>query len=272
MLKSVLYPESPGYWQVGTRSCAFSIDSARAKRRKLQVEDIEAHTDSPEESCPEEDDPRQLDLTSLFRFNPASPWMEYLDRFAGCRIQKSKVQLGYPQAARLLEIVAAFACPEHFVLLKEAVAHYRLLNPENVVQAPLNMESHLYTVGLWTERLGLINVIIQRFVRSHFTSLIEDGIDHSNDQARHRVPRNAVTKSLMAMVVKIYPDMKGWDSSTNPAKKSAFLRVHRNLRRWRHESAIWSLIQQRFSSLALLALVPHHIQLRPNSRTISGSS
>ncbi len=73
------------------------------------------------------------------------------------------------------------------------------------------------------------------------------------------------------MAVKIYPKMKEWDSSTNPAERSAFGEVQRNLR-WRQEGAIWSLIQNRFSSLALLALVPYHVRILPASQSISGSS
>ena len=137
-------------------------------------------------------------------------------------------------------MVAAFACPEHFVALKGAVAHYHMLAPEEVIQAPLDLSSHLYTVGVWTEHLGLINVILQCFVRAYFTSLIDEGTHLFQDQAGHMVVQNscAVTRSVKATVVKIYPKMKGWDSSTNPAERSAFSEVQRNLRRWRQEGAI----------------------------------
>lgn len=200
--------------------------------------------------------------------------MKYLERFANCHLQRSKAPVGYARASRLLEMVAAFACPEHFVALKGAVAHYRVLAPEEVIQAPLDLPSHLYTVGVWTERLGLINVILQRFVRAYFTSLIDEGTHLFQDRAEHMVFQNgcAVTRSVKATVVKIYPKMKGWDSSTDPAEKSAFSEVQRNLRRWRQEGAIWSSIQNRFSSLALLALVPHHVRILPASQSISGSS
>lgn len=175
--------------------------------------------------------------------------------------------MGYIRASRLLQMVAAFACPEHFVALKGAVAYYRVLVPEEVIQAPLDLSSHLYMVGVWIERLGLINVILQRFVRAYFTSLIDEGTDLFQDRSRYMVFQTggAITKSLKAMVVKIYPKIKGWDLSTNPAERSAFGEVQRNLRRWRQEGAIWSLIQNRFSSLALLALVPYHVRILPAS-------
>lgn len=284
MLKSVLYPETSRSWQVGTapRSYTFNLNSTRAKRRKLQIEEVEAQTTRVDESNSDGDEgsARRLDLatikantSTLFKSSPACPWMKYLERFANCHLQRSKTLVGYTRASRLLEMVAAFACPEHFVALKGAVAHYRVLAPEEVIQAPLDLSSHLYTVGVWTERLGLINVILQRFVRAYFASLIDEGAHLFQDRAGQVFQNGcAVTKSVKATVIKIYPKMKGWDSSTNPAEKSAFWDVQRNLRRWRQEGAIWSLIQNRFSSLALLTLVPHHIRILPASQSISGSS
>ena len=289
MLKSVLYPETSRSWQVGAapRSYIFNIDSTRAKRRKLQVEEVEAQTSTHPAGADEgssdwdDGDARRLDLGAikasvsiLSQSSPSCPWMKYLERFATCRTQRGKAPMGYDRAFRLLQMVAAFGCPEHFVALKGAVAHYRVLAPEEAIQAPLDLPSHLYTVGLWTEHLGLINVILQRFVRAHFTSIINEGADLFQDRSGQMEAQSgyAVTRSMKAMVVKIYPKMKGWDSSTNPAERSAFGEVLRNLRRWRQAGAIWSLIQTRFSSLALLALVPDHVRILPASQSISGSS
>lgn len=201
------------------------------------------------------------------------PVVNYLERFANCRLQTSKALLGYERASRLLELVAAFACPAHFVALKGAVTHYRVLAPAEIVQAPLDLSSHLYMIGVWTERLKLIQIILQRFARAYFTSLIDEGMHRFQDRAR-QVSHDgcALTKSVEATVVKIYPKMKGWDSSTDSAERSAFREVQRNLRRWRQEGAIWSSIQNRFSSLALLALVPHRVRIMPDSQAISGSS
>ena len=283
MLKSVLYPEHSRSWQVGIapRIYESSVDSKRAKRRKLQIEEVEAQIASLNENCSDEDEDSilQMDLTviktnisTLFRWTPSCLWMKYLDSFASCRIQRSEAQMGYQRAFRILQMVAAFACPEIFIALKEAVAHYRVLAPEECTEAPLDLTSHLYTVGVWTERLGLINDILQRFVRAYFTSMVEEGTSLFRDRAEHTLLQNgsALTKSIKATVVKIYPKMKGWDSSTNPAEKSAFGEIQRNLRKWRQEGAIWSLIQKRFSSLALLALVPHHVRIIPDSPIISG--
>ncbi len=137
--------------------------------------------------------------------------MKYLERFANCRLQRSEVPIGYIRASRLLQIVAAFACPEHFVALKGAVAYYRVLAPDEIIRAPLDLSNHLYTVGVWTERLGLINVILQRFMRAYFTSLIDEGTDLFQDRSGHMVFQNgyAISKSIKAIVVKIYPKMKG---------------------------------------------------------------
>ena len=285
MLKSVMYPESSMSWQVGAapRSYTFSLDSTRAKRRKLQIEEVEAQTVGIDESSSDgnEDDIQPPDLANikarvsiLSKSSPSCPWMDYLERFANCHLQRSNTQIGFTRAFRLIQMVAAFACPEHFVALKAAVAHYRVLGPEEVLKAPLDVSSHLYKVGLWTERLGLINVILQRLVRAHFTSLIDEGKDLLLDRSGPVAFQNrcAVTKAIKATVVKIYPRMKGWDSSNNPAERSAFLDVQRNLRRWRQEGAIWSLLQNKFSSLALLALVPHYIRIMPTTQSISGSS
>ncbi len=114
---------------------------------------------------------------------------------------------------------------------------------------------------------------LQRFVRAYFTLLIDEGAHLFQDRAGQVFQNGcAVTKSVKATVVKIYPKMKGWDSSTNPAERSAFSEVQRNLRRWRQEGAIWSSIQNRFSSLTLLTLVPHHVRVLPAPQSISGSS
>ncbi len=186
MLKSVLYLETSRLWQIGAapRFYAFNLDFTRAKRRKLQIEEVEAQIASVDKSDSDvnKDSTRRLDLatlkiniSTLFKLFFSCPWMKYLERFASCRLQKSKTPVGYTRASRLLEIIAAFACPEHFVALKSAVAYYCVLALEEVIQAPLDLSSYLYTLGVWTERLGLINVILQRFVRAYFTSLIDEG-------------------------------------------------------------------------------------------------
>ena len=289
MLKNVIYPEISRSWQVGAapRSYTFNIDSTRAKRRKLLVEEIEAQTsirtagDDEGSSDWDDGDTRRLSLvaikasvSTLFKSSPLCPWKKYLERFANCRIQRSEIPIGYDRAFRLLQMVAAFGCPEHFVALKGAIARYRVLAPEEAIQATIDLPTHFYTVGLWTECLGLVNVILQRFVRAHFTTVINEGADLLRDRSAQTETESgyAVTKSIKAMVVKIHPKMKGWDSSTNPAERSAFWEVWRNLRRWRQDGAIWSSIQTRFSSLALLALVPYHIRILPTSQSISGSS
>ena len=69
-------------------------------------------------------------------------------------------------------MMAAFACPEHFVTLKVTVAHYHVLRLEEVLKVSLDVSSHLYTVDLWIEHLKLINVILQWLICTHFTSLI----------------------------------------------------------------------------------------------------
>lgn len=82
MLKSVLYPETLRSWQVGTapRSYAFNLDFIRAKRRKLQIEEVEAQNTHFNESDPDGDEgsTRRLDLATikaniavLFRSSPS---------------------------------------------------------------------------------------------------------------------------------------------------------------------------------------------------------
>ncbi len=82
MLKSVLYPETSRSWHVGAapRSYAFSLDSTRAKRRKLQIEEVEAQTARVDESDSDRDkgSARRLDLanikaniSTLFKSSPA---------------------------------------------------------------------------------------------------------------------------------------------------------------------------------------------------------
>ncbi len=84
MLKSVLYPESSRSWQVGVapRSYTFMLDSTRAKRRKLQIEDVEAQTASVDKSSSDwdEDETQGLDIpaikvrtSSLSEMSPSCP-------------------------------------------------------------------------------------------------------------------------------------------------------------------------------------------------------
>ena len=63
--------------------------------------------------------------------------------------------MGYSQAIRLLQLIAALGCPEHSVTLKGAIIQCRGLEPEVLVRTPIKLPSHLYMVGLWTEHLGL---------------------------------------------------------------------------------------------------------------------
>lgn len=285
MLKCVLYPESSSPWRIGAtpRSYDFEFGSTRAKRRKLQIEEVDAQTVNADEEMSDRDEDgfQSLDSNSvtvqasaLFKSFPSCPWEKYLERFASCHIQRNNCPMGLSRALRMLQLIAAFGCPEHFVALKAAISQYRQLEPEEVLKGPENLSSHFYKVGLWSERQGLINSILQRLARAHFTSLINEGKDLIVDRYGQRGPQGvcAVTKATKAIVIKLYPRMKRWDLSPVAAEKSAFLGVQRTLRRWRQEGAIWSVIQKRFSSLALLALVPYHLQILPTARSISGSS
>ena len=81
----------------------------------------------------------------------------------------------YTRISRFLEMITVFACSEHFVALKVAVAHYRMLTSKEIIQTSLDLSSHLYTIDVSTEHFGLINVIFQYFVRAYFISLIDEG-------------------------------------------------------------------------------------------------
>ena len=285
ILRSILYPDSSRSWQVGAppRSYAFILDTTRAKRRKLQITEIEAQTSGIEDNSfdIDSDDTEPKDLTAIkdkisTLCKPAllDPWMRYLQRFANCRVQRSRTSMGLSRAFRLLQLIAAFGCSDHFVAMKQAIAQYRVLVPAKELEQPLDLSRHLYKLGIWTESVGLINIILQRLARSYFTSLIDEGRDlftgissKNNAQKGH-----AVTKAIKALVVKIDPRLKGLDSSDDIAERTAFLEVQRNLQRWRQEGAIWSLIQKRFSSLAILLLVPHHIRVSHTGPSISESS
>ena len=279
-----MYLKSSMSWQVGAapHSYTFSLDSTQMKQRKLQIEEVKAQTVSIDESSSDdnEDDIQPPDLANikvrvsiLSKSSSSCLWMDYLKCFANCHLQRSNTQIGFTQTFCLIQMVAAFACSEHFVTLKATVAHYCVLGLEEVLKAPLDVSSHLYKVGLWTEHLELINVILQWLVRAHFTSLINEGKDLLWDRSEPVTFQNrcAVIKVIKATVVKIYSRMKSWDSSNNPAERSAFLDVQHNLWRWRQEGTIWSLLQNKFSSLTLLALVPHYIWIMPTTQSISES-
>ncbi|MCJ1359584.1 MAG: hypothetical protein MMC33_009586 [Icmadophila ericetorum] len=214
ILKSILYPEASRSWQIGAtpHSYAFTIDSTRSKKRKLQIEEIEAQTVDIGDGNLGEDGSQAFDMvaiianaSTLFKLSPSCPWKKYLDRFADYRIQGSSTPMGPMRAFRLLQMVASFGCPEHFVALKGAITHYRLLGPEEVLNTPLDLSNHLYKVGIWTECLGLINAILQRLVRAHFTSLINEGKDLFLDGSGqvNLQSGSAITKAIKAMVVSV---------------------------------------------------------------------
>ena len=100
-------------------------------------------------------------------------------------------------------MVAAFGCPEHFVALKGAVAQYRVLGPEGALKDPLDLPSQVYRVGLWTERLGLVNIVLQRLARAHFTLFIDDGKDFFLNRFLRTNLRSdcAINKATKAVVV-----------------------------------------------------------------------
>ena len=239
---------SPEVWQMGSES-RFHLSKTAPTRRKLKLEDIDAQREGGDEGPASSSDEStwSTDLpiikakaAALFASSPVSPWHKYLESFANCHIQRSARKMGYAKAFRLLQMIAGFGCPEHFVALKSAIAQYRLMRPHEVVKTSIDVSSHLYKVALWTERMGLINAILQRVARAHLVSLINEGKDLYVDQSRdvELQQRSAVVKAVKAMVIMIHPHMKGWDTSDNPSEVTTFTNVQRNLQRWRREGLI----------------------------------
>ncbi len=175
------------------------------------------------------------------------------------------------QAFCLLQIVASFGCVPHLVSLKSAITHYRVLAPEEVIDTPLDLLTHLYASGLLT---------VFWFNQFNPPTLCPDSFYNVyrwrggpfSDRSKQLIflSQSAVIKSVMAMVVKIYPRMKG-GASHNSDERSEFLDVQRNFRNWRREGVIWSIIQKLFFSLILFILVQYHLQFLPSSKSISGS-
>ncbi len=183
MLKSVLYLKFSRSWQVDmtSRSYTFSLDSTKVKRRKLQLENVKAQTAAIKESDSDwnEDNDQRLNLmiiktkiSNLFAFSSFCFWMKYLECFFNCCIQKINTLMRLTRAFHLLQMIAGFDCSAHFVTLKNAIARYRVLASEEIIDASLDLSTHLYKVSLWTEHLKLINAIFQRFAHAYFTLLI----------------------------------------------------------------------------------------------------
>jgi NAD-dependent SIR2 family protein deacetylase len=273
---------SPGAWQVGSEPGSH-LSKTAPTRRRLKLEDIDAQCEGGDEGAASSSDEStwsselpiiKAKAAALFASSPVSPWHKYLESFANCHIQRSATKMGYAKAFRLLQMIAGFGCPEHFVALKSAIAQYRLMRPHEVVKTSIDVSRHLYNVALWTERMGLINAVLQRVARAHLVSLVNEGKDLYVDRSRdvEMQQRSAVVKAVKAMVIMIHPHMKGWDTSDNPSEVTAFTNVQRNLQRWRREGSIWSLIQRRFDSLSLLVLAPHHARVMCGLRSISSCS
>jgi hypothetical protein len=54
-------------------------------------------------------------------------------------------------------------------------------------------------------------------------------------------------QAVKVVAESIYPNIVGWDKS-DEAKRSTFIKIQKDLLRWRRDSKIWSEIQTRFSS------------------------
>ena len=148
--------------------------------------------------------------------------------------------MGYAKAFRLLQIIAGFGCPEHFVTLKSAIAQYRLIRSHEVIKTSIDVFSYLYKIALWTERIELINAILQQVARAHLVSLINEEKDLYVDQSRDikLQQRSAVVKTVKTMIIIIYPHIKEWNTSDNSSEITIFTNVQRNLQRWRREESI----------------------------------
>ncbi len=221
MLKSILYSKFSRLWQVDTssRSYAFLLDSTNAKRRKLQLENMKAQTAAIEESDSDwnKDDDQQLNLviiktkiSNLFAFSSFCFWIKYLEHFFNCHIQKINTSMRLTWAFHLLQMIADFNCSAHFMTLKNAIARYRVLASEEIINASLNLFTHLYKVSLWTEHLELINAILQRFAHAHFTLLINEETNLFQDRSEQLVLSRqfAIIKFIKTIIIKIHLSMK----------------------------------------------------------------
>ena len=184
---------------------------------------------------PESEDLRAVEdrISILCKPGLLDPWMKYLKLFSTCRVQRSHIPIGLPQASRLLQLIAAFGCPKHFITMKRAIAQYRVLMPAKNLEKPLDLLHHLYKLGVWTESVGLINIILQHLARFYFTSLINEGSNlFINMSSKNNAPKkHAVTQAIKAFVVKIDPRLEGLDSSDNVTERSAFWEMQHNLQR-----------------------------------------
>ena len=112
--------------------------------------------------------------------------------------------MGYAKAFRLLQMIASFGCPEHFVSLKSAITKHRMLKSHEVVQTSIDVSNHLYEVALWTERMGLINAILQRIARAHLISLIDEGKGLYIGRSRQvETQQRSAVKAVKAMVTSL---------------------------------------------------------------------
>ena len=120
MIRSnLLYPEATRSWQVGTKRRSYSdIDTTKARRRKLQFEELQAQDASPEDFNSDHDEPSaqtaDAEASLLFKASPFRPWRKYFDGFAECSLQKTAVKLGPDRAFRLLQMVMAIGSPRAF--------------------------------------------------------------------------------------------------------------------------------------------------------------
>jgi hypothetical protein len=214
LLKKTTFPARSRWWHVGDK-CEF-----------------EAARDNPNYELPDTPDLEESDelpniATALDK--------DILKKH--CKLLR--MDMGDEHASRLVDLLTAFGCPEHFLALKRAIIHYRALHPESTCTVKkMGLPSQLYQVGLWTEHLGLINTIVQRYVRTHFAYMINKEKGSSG---------RSLGQAVKVVAESIYPNIVGWDKS-DEAKRSTFIKIQKDLLRWRRDSKIWSEIQTRFSS------------------------
>ena len=113
VLKSVLYLKCSMSWQVGAVPCSYTflLNSTRAKQRKLQIEKMKDQTVSIDESSSDsnKDDIQSLDLANikvrvsmLTRSFSFCLWMNYLECFVNCHLQRSNTQIEFTQTFHLI--------------------------------------------------------------------------------------------------------------------------------------------------------------------------
>ena len=177
-------------------------------KRKRGLEDFEVESEDDCQSTTADD------LQALLPGVSKELIAKYQNAFQQCVLQTStRSTLSAERANQLICMIAAVGYSTHFLALKKAIQQYRLECPIKTPSPTDKQHERLYKLGLGSERLGLINIIIQRVVRAQCALDINEAREKINEERSKSSQENdkaseetALQQAINMVALKYRPD------------------------------------------------------------------